>query len=89
MRYATELRSITGGERSFTMELTHYDIVPHNVQQRIAEKAEKAQAEKGEQAPYEESPEWILRFGVVDIFSVKIRARTPSCGTARKLRELS
>jgi elongation factor G len=35
-RYAGQLRSITGGLGSFVMELSHYDIVPHLVQQKIA-----------------------------------------------------
>ena len=35
-RYASQLRSITGGLGSFVMELSHYDIVPYAVQQKIA-----------------------------------------------------
>jgi hypothetical protein len=35
-RYASQLRSITGGLGSFVMELSHDDIVPHAVQQKIA-----------------------------------------------------
>jgi len=35
-RYASQLRSMTGGLGSFVMELSHYDIVPHLVQQKIA-----------------------------------------------------
>ena len=35
-RYASQLRSITGGLGSFVMELSHYDVVPHAVQQKIA-----------------------------------------------------
>ncbi len=38
-RYATELRSITHGEGSFTMEASHYDEVPHELQQRIIDEA--------------------------------------------------
>ena len=37
--YARSLSSITGGQGSFTMELSHYDIVPGNVQKEITEKA--------------------------------------------------
>lgn len=37
--YARSLSSITGGQGSFTMELSHYDVVPGNVQKEIIEKA--------------------------------------------------
>ena len=35
MHYATELRSMTGGTASYTMEFSHYDVVPSHVQQKI------------------------------------------------------
>jgi elongation factor G len=35
-RYSGQLRSMTGGQGSFVMELSHYDVVPHAVQQKIA-----------------------------------------------------
>ncbi|HTJ46505.1 MAG TPA: elongation factor G [Kofleriaceae bacterium] len=35
-RYAGQLRSFTGGQGSFVMELSHYDVVPHAVQQKVA-----------------------------------------------------
>jgi elongation factor G len=33
--YHTELKSLTQGAGSFTMEFSHYDPVPHNVQQEL------------------------------------------------------
>jgi len=33
--YSTQLRSITAGEGSFTMEFSHYDVVPPPIQQQI------------------------------------------------------
>ena len=36
--YARTLSSMTGGQGSFTMELSHYDIMPTNVQQDIVSK---------------------------------------------------
>jgi len=33
--YATELRSMTGGTASYTMEFSHYDVVPAHEQQKI------------------------------------------------------
>ena len=33
--YSTQLRSITGGEGSFSMDFSHYDIVPGQVAQQI------------------------------------------------------
>ncbi len=37
--YARSLSSFTGGQGSYTMELSHYDIVPGHVQKEIIEKA--------------------------------------------------
>lgn len=37
--YARTLSSMTGGQGSFSMELSHYDVVPGNVQQEIISKA--------------------------------------------------
>ena len=33
--YGSQLKSVTGGQGSFTIEFSHYDIVPPNVQQQI------------------------------------------------------
>ena len=33
--YQSELKSVTGGAGSFTMELSHYDPVPSNIQQQL------------------------------------------------------
>jgi elongation factor G len=37
--YARSLSSITGGQGSYTIEFSHYDVVPGNVQKEIVEKA--------------------------------------------------
>jgi elongation factor G len=37
--YARNLSSLTGGQGSYTIELSHYDVVPGNVQKEIVEKA--------------------------------------------------
>src|SRR5690606_41410837 len=37
--YARSLSSITGGQGSFTMEFSHYDVVPGNVQKEIMDRA--------------------------------------------------
>jgi len=37
--YARTLSSMTGGQGAFTMEFSHYDIVPGNIQQEIMSKA--------------------------------------------------
>ena len=39
MTYARTLSSMTGGLGSYTMEFSHYDVVPPNVQQQIIAKA--------------------------------------------------
>lgn len=33
--YSSQLKSVTGGQGSYLMELSHYDVVPPNVQQQI------------------------------------------------------
>ena len=45
-QYNTQLRSITGGQGSYTMELSHYEPVPANVQQQIIEAAAKAKTQE-------------------------------------------
>jgi len=40
--YSTELRSMTGGEGSYSVEFSRYDIVPSNIQQTIVAKAAAA-----------------------------------------------
>ena len=42
LRYATDLKSMTGGQGSFTMELRSYEPVPPNVQQPILERWAKS-----------------------------------------------
>jgi elongation factor G len=44
--YARSLSSITGGRGSYTMELSHYDIVPGNVTQEIIAKAQMKEEEE-------------------------------------------
>lgn len=46
LHYATELRSITHGEGSFTMEFSHYDEVPQELQQKIIEAHKKEKEEE-------------------------------------------
>jgi elongation factor G len=46
MRYAAQLGSITQGQGSYTMEFSHYDMVPGNVQQQIVSKAKLAEDEE-------------------------------------------
>jgi len=48
-RYAAELRSITGGQGSFTMDFDRYDIVPANVAQKIIAEAAKHRKEEVEE----------------------------------------
>jgi len=45
MQYNSQLRSVTGGQGSYTMEFSHYDPVPGNVQQQIIANAQEAKAE--------------------------------------------
>jgi elongation factor G len=45
-RYAAQLGSITQGQGSYSMEFSHYDLVPGNVQQQIVSKAKVAADEE-------------------------------------------
>jgi elongation factor G len=45
-RYAAQLGSITQGQGSYTMEFSHYDQVPGNVQQQIVSKSKVAEEEE-------------------------------------------
>ena len=44
-RYAAELRSMTGGRGSFSMEFCRYDVVPSNVAQKVVAAAQKEKEE--------------------------------------------
>jgi len=43
--YARTLSSMTGGQGSFTMEFSHYDVVPGNIQQDVMSKAKLKEEE--------------------------------------------
>jgi elongation factor G len=44
LRYATDLRSMTQGRGTYSMELSHYDPVPSHLQQKIIEEHKKEPA---------------------------------------------
>jgi elongation factor G len=44
-RYAAQLSGLTQGQGSYAMELSHYEMVPSNVQQQIVAKAKVAELE--------------------------------------------
>jgi elongation factor G len=46
MTYARSLSSMTGGQGSFTLEFSHYDVVPPNEQQKIVNAAQKHDEEE-------------------------------------------
>jgi elongation factor G len=43
--YARTLSSMTGGQGNFTMEFSHYDVVPGNIQQEVMSKAKMKEDE--------------------------------------------
>lgn len=45
--YGSTLKAITQGEGSYTMELSHYEAVPSNIAQQVAQKAKASAEEKG------------------------------------------
>lgn len=44
--YASQLKSVTGGQGSFVMEFSHFDIVPPNVQQQVMAKYRTVETEE-------------------------------------------
>ncbi|MCE5325280.1 MAG: elongation factor G, partial [Planctomycetaceae bacterium] len=48
LQYNSQLRSVTGGQGSYSMELSHYEPVPSNVQAQIAANAKAAKEEDKE-----------------------------------------
>ena len=48
-KYVNELKSITGGRGTYTMTFSHYEIVPPNLAQAIAEKAKVNKKEEEEE----------------------------------------
>jgi elongation factor G len=47
-KYVNELKSITAGRGTYTMQFSHYEIVPSNLAQAIIEKTKKAKEEAKE-----------------------------------------
>ena len=45
-RYSTELRSMTGGEGSYTVEFSRYDVVPARLAEEIIARSKKASEEE-------------------------------------------
>jgi len=47
-KFAAELGGLTQGQGSYTMEFSHYDLVPGNVRQQIVAKSKLAKDEDEE-----------------------------------------
>ncbi len=47
LSYAPDLRSITSGRGSFTMDFSHYEEVPHNEAQKIIQEANSGKEAEG------------------------------------------
>ncbi|MEE9200523.1 MAG: hypothetical protein V3V45_03665, partial [Candidatus Brocadiales bacterium] len=45
-RYETELKSMTGGQGSYTMEFSHYDAVPSHMIKSIVSQGKKVEEEE-------------------------------------------
>jgi elongation factor G len=48
-QYNSQLKSVTGGQGSYSMELSHYEVVPPNVQQQIVAQYKKEKTEEEEE----------------------------------------
>lgn len=46
MRYETELKSMTGGQGSYTVEFSHYDVVPSHIAQTITAQIQREKEEE-------------------------------------------
>ena len=46
LRYAPDLRSMTGGQGSFTMEFSHYDEAPQPVTEKVVAEYKKTKEEE-------------------------------------------
>jgi elongation factor G len=46
MDYETQLRSVTGGEGSYSIEPSHYDVLPHKIAESLIAKAQKVEEEE-------------------------------------------
>jgi elongation factor G len=46
MDYETQLRSVTGGEGSYTIEPSHYDVMPHKLAESVIAKSKKPDEEE-------------------------------------------
>jgi len=46
MDYETQLRSVTGGEGSYSIDPSHYDVLPHKIAESIIAKAQKVEEEE-------------------------------------------
>jgi elongation factor G len=42
--YIGQLRAMSSGRASYTMEFSHYDLVPRNVAEKVIEEARKPKA---------------------------------------------
>ena len=49
LRYTSQLRSLTGGRGIFTMELDHYENVPHHITEQIIAERQKELAKEKEE----------------------------------------
>jgi elongation factor G len=47
MNYATELRSMTGGTGGYTMEFSHYDVVPARSAEAVIAQHKREKEEAG------------------------------------------
>ena len=44
-RYAQDLRSLTQGRGTYSLEIDHYEPVPQNIEQKVIEDAKRAKEE--------------------------------------------
>ena len=81
--YARSLSSITGGQGSYTMEFSHYDVVPGNVQKEIVEETFRTQLSAELTSLNPADPQYASRF--VDVLlSAGQRSGRATCTCNRR-----
>jgi elongation factor G len=45
--YASEIRNLTSGRGTFTMQFEHYESVPYAIAERVVEERKEARAARG------------------------------------------
>ena len=88
MQYQSQLKSVTGGQGSFVMELSHYDPVPPHVQQQIIEQAKKEREAKRAQEEIKDSADDAVMYMSVGTVMMQKKKEVVDAKLAEKVETL-